>query len=198
MTEQKKSEIRKALQEAAIQTISEYGLDRVTTKELSSRSGLGNEAYIYRVYANKHELLSATFDQLDEELVRAISEALHLMRDESRPVNERTFAVFSQVWRFILNGPDRCNCFMQYYYSPLYVRYSAEKHKKLYEKVTERFGSVFKEGTDVWRMLNYILDILLTMSIKVFRGEVEDTPEFENKVFAWCYRSFQPYLIWSE
>lgn len=194
MTEQKKREIRKALQEAAIQIIAKYGLERVTTKELKLQAGVGNEAYIYRVFANKQDLIATTFDMLDQELAREISIHLGIMRDESISFDERCFLIFSAVWKFLLVCPDRCMCFMQYYYSPLFVRYSAERHRELYEPVVERFGRVFKQGTDVWRMLNYILDIMLTMSIKIFRGEIDDTPEFEQEVFEWIYRSLYPYL----
>jgi hypothetical protein len=54
---------------------------------------------------------------------------------------------------------------------------------------------VFKPGVDVWRMANYMLDVILTMSIKIFRGEIEDTPEFEQKVFEWIFRALYPYLV---
>ena len=198
MTEQKKSEIRKALQEAAIQIIAKHGLERVTTKELKIQANVGNEAYIYRVFANKQDLIATTFDMLDHELMRGISINLDIMRDESLSLDERCLLIFTALWKFLLACPDRCMYFMQYYYSPLFVRYSAERHRELYEPVVERFGRVFKQGTDVWRMLNYILDIMLTMSIKVFRGEIENTPEFEREVFESIYRSLQPYLTWSK
>ena len=198
MTEQKKNEMRCALQEAAIAIIAEYGLEQVTTKELTVRANTGNEVYIYRLFRNKNDLLVTTFETLDRELVDSISSHLHIMRDESFALDDRCFQIFCGVWRYILSNWQRCSAFMQYYYSPLFPRYSAEKHRKLYEHVLQRFGRVFKPGVDVWRMLNYILDVMLTMSIKIFRGEIENTPEFERKVFEWIFRALRPYLLWDD
>jgi AcrR family transcriptional regulator len=190
--------MRCALQEAAIAIIAEYGLEQVTTKELTVRANTGNEVYIYRLFRNKNDLLVTTFEILDRELVDSISSHLHIMRDESFALDDRCFQIFCGVWRYILSNWQRCSAFMQYYYSPLFPRYSEEKHRKLYEHVLQRFGRVFKPGVDVWRMLNYILDVMLTMSIKIFRGEIENTPEFERKVFEWIFRALRPYLLWDD
>jgi AcrR family transcriptional regulator len=198
MTEQKKNEMRLALQEAAIVIIAECGLEQVTTKELTLRANTSNEVYIYRLFRDKTDLLVTTFETLDRELVESISTHLDIMRDESLTMDVRCFRIFCGVWRYILSNRQRCSAFMQYYYSPLFPRYSGEAHRELYANVLQRFGRVFKPDVDVWRMLNYVLDVMLTMSIRVFRGEIEASPEFERKVFEWIFRALRPYLIWDD
>lgn len=190
--------MREALKEAAIFIIAEYGLDRVTTKELTAVAKTRNEVYIYRLFHNKHDLLVKMFDMLDRELVCAFATSLDIMRDDDRPYEERARMMFHRLWRFMLGDRHRCLAFLQYYYSPLYVKHSADKHMELYMPLIERFGAMFKPGCNMWRLTNYMLDIMLTMAIKVFRGEIEDTPEIEEKTFLLIYRALYPYLIWSD
>jgi hypothetical protein len=66
----------------------------------------------------------------------------------------------------------------------------------MFESVTERFGRVFKQGTDIWHMLVYVLDIIFSSVIRVFRGDFPNTPETEKNVFELLYHSIQPYLSW--
>ena len=195
MTEQQKKEKRRALKEAAIVIIAEHGLENVTTKELTTVAKTGNEAYIYRLFQGKRHLLIEMFDLLDRELASAIIEHIDIMFDESVPLEERGRSFFGGVWHFVLSNPQRCSAYMQYYYSPIYAKYSADRHLAHYEPIMECFTKVFKPGVDVWRMANYMLDVILTMSIKIFRGEIEDTPEFEQKVFEWIFRALYPYLV---
>lgn len=195
MTEQQKNEKRRALKEAAIAIIAEHGLENVTTKELTAVAKTGNEAYIYRLFQSKRHLLSEMFDLLDQELASAIIEHIDIMFDESVPLEERGRSFFSGVWRFVLSNPQKCSAYMQYYYSPMYAKYSADSNEEYYEPIMEGFSKVFKPGVDVWRMANYMVDVILTMSIKIFRGEIEDTPEFEQKVFEWIFRALYPYLV---
>ncbi len=197
MTEQKKNELRLTLQNAAVYVTANYGLDKATTKELATRANV-NEAYIYRLFENKEDLLVKTFSMLDRELLYLIASNLDGMRDESRGIDERCFELFYTVWHFLLDGADRCMYYMQFYYSPYFTKYSMQEHRILYDPVVERFSRVFKGGVDVWRMLTYILDIILAMSIKILRKEIENTPEFEQKVFDLLYRALQPYLDWTK
>ena len=193
-----KNEMREALKEAAIFIIAEYGLSRVTTKELTTVANTGNEVYIYRLFRNKDDLLANMFDMLDRELVSAFEQSLDLMRDRSHTHEERSRMIFQSMWRFILKRWHRCSAYMQYYYSPLFLSYSVDKHTELFEPLVNRFGSMFKPGCNMWRLANYTLDVMLTMAIKVFRGEIEDTPENEEKTFLLIYRALYPYLIWSD
>ena len=198
MAEQNKNDIREALKEAAILIIAEYGLEGATTKKLTAVAKTKNEAYIYRLFDNKHDLLRKMFDMLDHELVSAFASSIDIMRDESYSREERSRMIFRRLWRFMLGDKKRCLAFIQYYYSPLFEKYSAEKHMELYMPLADRFGNMFKPGCNMWRLMNYVLDVMLTMSIKVFRGEIEDTPEVEEKTFLLIYRALYTYLIWSE
>ena len=61
-------ETRQTLIAKTISVIANEGLDKTTTKAITQGTGI-NEAYIYRNFKSKEDLLSKTFDELDEELV---------------------------------------------------------------------------------------------------------------------------------
>jgi AcrR family transcriptional regulator len=195
MTEQRKEELRKALIRATIHVIANDGLDKATTKALATCAQV-NEGYIYRVFDGKDDLLTKTFEMLDCQMINLLHGAMGIIRDESLDMETRCYRIFSQLWRFCLAGRNECLCYIRYYYSPYFTKYSSEQHKKMFESVTERFGHVFKQGTDIWHMLVYVLDIIFSSVIRVFRGDLPNTPETEKNVFELLYHSIQPYLSW--
>ena len=70
--------LRETLIARTISVIANEGLDKTTTKAITSGTGI-NEAYIYRAFANKDDLLIKTFDKLDDELVNATNLHLNIM-----------------------------------------------------------------------------------------------------------------------
>ena len=197
MTEQRKEELREALREATVYVVAHDGLDKATTKALASRAGV-NEGYIYRVFDGKEDLLAKTFTMLDGELAGAVFQNLPVMHDESMDIEMRCYKLFLGVWEFLLSYPDRCLCFIRYYYSPYFQRYSLHEHEQMFAPATKRFARVFKEGTDVWRMLDYMLDAMLTSAFRLFRGDFPDTEKTQEEVFTLVYCSVRSHLNWSK
>jgi AcrR family transcriptional regulator len=195
MTEQRKDEIRAMLQRATITVIAAQGLDKATTKALATAAGV-NEAYIYRVFDGKDDLLAKTFSALDDHMVNVLQQAMTIMRDKTLDMETRCYRIFSRLWRFLLQGRNECLCYIRYYYSPYFLEYSVERHKQVFVAVTERFGLAFRHGTDVWHMLVYVLDIIFSSVVRVFRGDIPDTEETERSIFDLLYNSIQPYLSW--
>lgn len=58
------NEVREALLNSTVRIVSQYGLERTTTKLIAADAQI-NEAYIYRCYDSKDSLLQATFHMED-------------------------------------------------------------------------------------------------------------------------------------
>lgn len=71
-------DVQSRLIDRTIIVIAENGLDKTTTKAIVKRTNI-NEAYIYRYFNDKEELLSHVFDTLDEELVTKVMQHLPVM-----------------------------------------------------------------------------------------------------------------------
>ena len=73
-------EIRQAFIQSAIHVVAQQGLVRATTKAIAAAAGL-NEAYIYKCFRGKDELLAAALWKMDEGLTNHIGETFPIMRD---------------------------------------------------------------------------------------------------------------------
>ena len=180
----------------AIAAVAGYGLERATTKAIVQRSGM-NEAYIYRYYTDKDDLLVKMFDKLDEELLQAI--VTHLPVMQGRGDHEaRCRQLFCDVWRFLLGNSEKCLAFIRYYYSPYFTACSLEKHQQRYAELTVSFGRLLRAESNVWMLLNHILYVMLDFAVKVFNGQIPDNEDTAEHVFRLVYYSVCPYFVQEE
>ena len=191
-----KEEVRQTLIDGTIHIIATKGFDGATTKQIGTYTGI-NEAYIYRNFVDKEDMFVASFNVLDQELVNALLHAMPVMDDESLDPYERSFLFFSAMWKFFLDKQERSICFMRYYYSYYFFKYSVDEHKRAYHKVIEEMAPAFKEGTDVWMMLNHMLDIFLAWVVKTVNGVCENNDKTVSTIFGLIYDSVEKHLAWT-
>ncbi|MBP3632968.1 MAG: TetR/AcrR family transcriptional regulator [Oscillospiraceae bacterium] len=186
-----------ALIEGAIHVIANEGIDRATTKRIGTYTGI-NEAYIYRCFKGKEDLFVQAFLQLDKEFVNHIMLQVRVMDREDLPFEVRCRKFFSAVWSFVLHERDRSVCYIQYYHSHYFAKYSLNGRRERFKPVLDRCSSAFKPQADVWRLLNHILDILFSSAEQVFQGELPDDEKTQEYVYCLIYCGIEPYLAWSE
>ena len=186
-------ELRGKLLNGTIYVIAENGLDGATTKRISQYTQL-NEAYIYRAFEDKITMFACAFDVLDDEFVACLMQSIDENAADDQPIREALDHVFRVNWRFMLDGIERCMCFMQYFYSPYFVNLSKEKHYQKFSVVVERLAPFFRNEGDALLLLSHVLDTMLIWALKVSRGEVEDNDETANLLFDILYASLAPYL----
>jgi len=185
--------LRETLIARTISVIANEGLDRTTTKAITGGTGI-NEAYIYRNFANKDDLLVKTFDKLDDELIKATNKHLAIMNKTELDFDLRCRMLFDEMWKFMLANREHCLAFVQYYYSPYFSKYSADTHKKRYADLVERFSTVFVEEADVWMILNHMLNVILDFAVKVHNGQMSDSDDYSEHVFRVIYVSVKQYF----
>ena len=186
-------DMREKLIARTISVIANEGLDKTTTKAITTGTGI-NEAYIYRHFSDKTDLLSKTFDKLDDELVAKVAQHLPVMYMQELEYELRCRVFFEAVWKFILGSKEKCLAFIRYYYSPYFTKYSVESHRKRYVPIVEKFKDAFKDEADVWMILNHILNVMLDFAVKVYNGEMPDSDNYSEHVFLVIYRSVEQYF----
>ena len=186
-------DMREKLIARTISVIATEGLDKTTTKAITTGTGI-NEAYIYRHFSDKKDLLSKAFDKLDEELVAKVMQHLPVMYMQELEYEMRCWVFFTSVWKFMLGNRDKCLAFIRYYYSPYFQRCSAEEHKKRYMPLVDKFKDAFREEANVWMILNHILTTMLDFAVKVFDGAVPDNDDTAEHVFRLIYCSIRQYF----
>jgi len=186
-------DIRDTLITRTITVIADEGLDKTTTKAITQGTGI-NESYIYRRLSDKEDLLSKTFDKLDDELMTAVTRCLPIMYVQDIEFELRCRAFFNNIWAFLLGNKEKCLAFVRYYYSPYFTKYSAESHKKRFLPIVERFSLAFIDEADVWMILNHILNVLLDFAVKVHNGQMSEEDDYSEHVFRVIYRSVEQYF----
>lgn len=182
-----------ALLGSTIRVIARNGLDKTTTKAIAAEANL-NEAYIYHLFDGKEGLFKAVFTTLDDELVSKILLHLPVMYMETMDFETRCYTLFTFCWKFILANKDKCLCFIRYYYSPYFKKYSYDEHNMRYQSVLEKMTPAFREKTNVWMLLNHILNTMLDSAVKVFNGDIADNDNTAEHVFLVIYSSVKPYI----
>ena len=186
-------DMREKLIARTISVIATEGLDKTTTKAITTGTGI-NEAYIYRHFSDKKDLLSKAFDKLDEELVAKVMQHLPVMYMQELEYELRCRVFFEAVWKFLLGNKEKCLAFVQYYYSLYFTKYSAESHKRRYIPIVEKFKDAFKDEADVWMILNHILNVMLDFAVKVHNDQMPSEDNYSEHVFLVIYRSVEQYF----
>ena len=186
-------DMREKLIARTISVIANEGLDKTTTKAITTGTGI-NEAYIYRHFSDKTDLLSKTFDKLDDELVAKLLQHLPVMYMRELEYELRYRVFFEEVWKFLLGNKEKCLAFVRYYYSPYFTKYSAESHKRRYVPVVEKFKEAFKDEADVWMILNHILNVMLDFAVKAHNGQMPKKDNYVEHVFLVIYASVKQYF----
>ena len=186
-------DVQSRLIDRTIIVIAENGLDKTTTKAIVKGTDI-NEAYIYRYFSDKEDLLSHVFDTLDEELVAKVMQHLPVMYMRELEYELRCRVFFEAVWKFLLGNKEKCLAFVRYYYSPYFTKYSAENHKRRYVPVVEKFKEAFKDEADVWMILNHILNVMLDFAVKAHNGQMSKEDSYVEHVFLVIYASVKQYF----
>ncbi len=189
----KHQNVRETLIERTITVIANLGLDRATTKAIVGDTGI-NEAYIYRQFADKDDMIVKTFDMLDQELVDVVLNSMSVMNRADVDFKERCWLYFSAVWEFLLGNRDKCLAFVQYFYSLYFSRFSADDHKARFQPVVEKFSAIFREEADVWMILNHILNVMLDFAVKAHNGQMPQEDNYTEHVFRVIYASVEQYF----
>lgn len=189
----KQDAIRYSLIDGTIHVIARDGLDKATTKQIGKETQL-NEVYIYRNFKDKEDLFAKTFDLLDEELLTKVMKHFEIMFVQEIDFITRCRLFFFSIWKFLISGRDKCLTYVRYFYSPYFVKNSADSHKKRFAPLVDEFSVAFKEKANVWMILNHILNVMLDFAVKVHNNQMPENDDYAEHVFRVIYASVKQYF----
>ncbi len=189
----KQDEFRQRLIDGTIHVIARDGIDKATTKSIGEETSI-NQAYIYRHFKDKEDMVAKAFDSLDDELVAKVMQHVPVMYMRELEYELRCRVFFDAVWKFLLANKERCLTFVRYYYSPYFTKYSLENHRQRYTPVMEKFKDAFRDEADVWMILNHILNVMLDFAVKVHNVQMPNDDSYSEHVFLVIYRSVEQYF----
>ena len=154
-----------ALMDGAVRSVALYGLENASTKTISACCGI-NEAYIYRYFESKEDLLAKTFEREDKLFLDMILDNFPVLSYESIDYEVRCRLLFMRCWKYVTGRPSELKFYMRYYHSHMYNTYSFVNHTKQYSILVDKLRSAFPaEGGGVELIMRHILDTLLTTAL---------------------------------
>ena len=187
------TDIRQIFIESAVRVVAREGLAKATTKAIAAEAKL-NEAYIYKCFASKDELLSAAFRQEDEGFARLLHEALPVMRLPGFTWKERAFLLWRKSWLFVLQNEDDGRFYLRYYYSADCRKYAYEDHLQCFRVLIDRVKPSFLPETDVNMLVHQIFDTMLAFAARVIDGEMPNDEATTQRTFEQIYAFVAPHV----
>lgn len=182
----KHSDIRNTLLSRTISVIADQGFDGATTRAITGTTGI-NDAYIYRCFKGKEDLMAEAFATVDEDICRVLNN-----HTDSKTVDLR--AAFADLWRYFLNNPEKTRMYSRYWYSPYYQWNSAERHRETYAPLMEKIQSLLTDGANAELLMQVVLCGMITLALCVFDGSVPDNSKTAEEVGRLAYHAMCSYL----
>jgi len=154
-------ELRDALIRYTEYIVANEGMHRATTKNIAEKAGI-NEAYVYRTFQDKDDLIKSAFHENDVRLRDRVMENLYLLDNADMPIKDRIKAVLNPSLDLMIGISDRCIFYLRYYFSEKYLQLAKQEHDDCFCPVFEALKPYFKGSEDTTFIVNFVFEALLT------------------------------------
>jgi AcrR family transcriptional regulator len=183
-------EMRQSFIDSAIRIVARDGMEKTTTKAIAAEAKL-NEAYIYKCFSGKDELLSAALHMEDENFANLLQKTLPVMHMQGFSWKERAYILWKKSWDFILKEPADCIFYIRYYYSASCRIHAYETHLACFKPLIEKASKSFKPATNMDMLIHQIFSTMLFFASRVLGGELENSEE----TTAWAFEQIYSFVV---
>lgn len=187
------NEMKQLFLKSAVRAVAKDGLEGVITKAIAKEAGL-NEAYIYKCYSGKEELLNEALHMEDVNFAVLLYEILPVMHDTRLPWKSRAYVLWERSWNFILEEPDDCIFYIKFYFASIGLNTVYSKHLDSYQPLIEKVRPSFRPGTNMEMVVHQIFCTMLFYASRVVDGELENNEETTRWVFEQIYCFIVPHV----
>lgn len=184
-------EMRQAFINSAVRVVARDGIEKTTTKAIAAEAKL-NEAYIYKCFSGKDELLGEALRMEDENFAELLRETLPVMHIDNLSWKVRAFILWKKCWDFILEERDDCIFYIRYYFSASCLGSTHSNHMKSFYPLIEKIGPSFKDGTNMNMLIHQIFSTMLFFAARVMDGDLENNDETTRWTFEQIYSFIVP------
>ena len=182
--------MRQSFIDSAIRIVARDGMEKTTTKAIAAEAKL-NEAYIYKCFSGKDELLSAALHMEDENFANLLQKTLPVMHMQGFSWKERAYILWKKSCDFILKEPADCIFYIRYYYSASCRIHAYETHLACFKPLIEKASKSFKPATNMDMLIHQIFSTMLFFASRVLGGELENSEE----TTAWAFEQIYSFVV---
>ena len=183
--------IKQAFIDSAVRVVARDGMEKATTKAIAAEAKL-NEAYIYKCFPSKDELLSEAFQMEDVNFANLLQKTLPIMHMPGLSWKERAYILWKKSWELVLSKPADCIFYIRYYYSASCRAHAYDVHLACYKPLIERAGKAFRPGTNMDMLIHQIFSTMLFFASRVLNGELENSEATTQWAFEQIYSFVVP------
>jgi len=184
---------RLTLLESAISCASKKGFDGVTTKAIAKECGF-NEAYIYRYFVDKNDLLFKAFLYLDELLFNKLTDSLVILAVDAVKPRDRYYRFVKEVWNFFIENEDNAKFYICFYYTSFISPEIIEIHRHISQDFVSRLARCLKDDSTYPIAIHQILSTFTSFINYVINGTIENTEDNLEIIFQALVNLLDYYL----
>lgn len=185
-----KQELKDKLQRSALQLVATEGIERLSTRRLSSGCGL-SDPYIYQCYSDIPELLADTFLRVDcevAELMRTVIETQFIAPAKPVKLADVCRLLWDAYWRYLMEDPERTVFYWRYYHSGYYNRDILAVREKNYRVLTDfivNTGKTLGLSDDAQRLaiVTMLIDDTVSAAVRIHLGYIQKDAVSEDDIF---------------
>lgn len=185
--------IKQAFIDSAVRVVARDGMEKATTKAIAAEAKL-NEAYIYKCFPSKDELLSEAFQMEDTRFSAFLEKTLPVMHTPGLPWKMRAYILWKRSWEHILGIPNDCGFYIRYYYSASCRAHAYDVHLACYKPLIEKAAKTFRPGTNMDMLIHQIFSTMLFFASRVLSGELENSEATTQWAFEQIYSFVVPHV----
>ena len=155
-----------ALIRAAVHAVARDGLERTTTRSIGKVAGI-NDAYIYRYFKDKEDLLCRAYVLLNERMIGLLMDRIGELGKQSIENGRDRFAyVVRGLWDVLIQDTDACLFCDYYYHSASYKKYAAEAHRALTLRMLDKLSEGYTIGAQAEYSLYYLMESIFCFAAR--------------------------------
>lgn len=182
-------EMQQAFKDATVHVVARDGLDKVTTKAIAKEAKL-NEAYIYKCFAGKDDLLNETLNMEDANFAELLNELFPVVYDQRLSYRERAYVIWKRSWDFILEERDDCIFYIRFYFASIGLNHVYRKHMDACWPLVERIRPLFKDGTNMEMLCHQVFCTMLFFAARVMDGDMPN----DEETTAWVFNQIDAFV----
>jgi len=177
-----------ALMEAAIRAVARDGLEKTTTRSIGAAAGI-NDAYIYRYFRDKEDLLSQAFTQVNDRMIELVLREIDRQK-RSTPDDAclRFTRVVRVLWDALMDEPETCLFCEYYYHSASYKKYASEAHRALGRRLWNKVGERYDLNGHAEHAFYYLMESIFGFAVKAIERQ---TLQEEAAFAQMCSRLYE-------
>lgn len=160
---------RHKLIEGAISAVSKYGYEGCTTKLIAKESNV-NEAYIYRYFLDRDDLISKAFLLLDDELFEFLTNNVEVLSDKSKSPDERFNTYFNNCFDFFEDNITYSRFYQRTYLSTFFQESLVKNHNELGAKLAKRIEELNIVIKDPYMTLHQFFTLIFDYNYFISRN----------------------------